>query len=345
MRDGMDAALEIVHRTGPEYGPGASNHAPMAVEAMLAMGRGDGIIPWLEWYGAELEEPPRGFAAIPRDGWREYLGKSDRVADWVSFFDGEIAEFGWQRTLTTWVPRFASAIVSRAAHGLIRTAHAARSLSVSNTAPRRHELAQGLGYWASTWQTLPGEPDVTDSLKFPSNAVERLCRLHEPGFVNQGLIWQSLLRLHDEPSFAGAIRLARPGPDVSGFLSNLTETAASWYLSDRTVPIVFVHTVTAPSALRFIAPYLVPSDLQQAARYAWQACAAMYAWFAMEDPKEPDLPRQEAPDLDDLRDRAVAAAGPHSIKFVEACLREYELNPNPVYLAAADDAIERVGSA
>ncbi len=45
MHDGMDAALEIVHRTGPEYGPGASNHAPMAVEAMLAMGRGDGIIP------------------------------------------------------------------------------------------------------------------------------------------------------------------------------------------------------------------------------------------------------------------------------------------------------------
>ena len=106
-------------------------------------------------------------------------------------------------TLTTWVPRFAPAIVSRAAHGLIRTAHAARSLSVSDTAPRRRELAQGLGYWASTWQTLPGEPSETDSPEFPSDAMERLRRLHEPGFVNQGLIWQSLLRLHDEPSFAG----------------------------------------------------------------------------------------------------------------------------------------------
>ena len=70
----------------------------------------------------------------------------------------------------------------------------------------------------------------------------------------------------------------------------------------------------------------------------------MYAWFAVEDPKEPHLPHQEDLALDDLRDRAVAAVGPHSIKFVEACLREYELNPNPIYLAAAGDAIERVGS-
>ena len=45
----------------------------------------------------------------------------------------------------------------------------------------------------------------------------------------------------------------------------------------------------------------------------------------------------------ELIDRAVAAGGAHSIKFTEACLREYSLNPNPVYLLAAQDAAERVG--
>ena len=45
----------------------------------------------------------------------------------------------------------------------------------------------------------------------------------------------------------------------------------------------------------------------------------------------------------ELTDRAVAAGGAHSIKFTEACLREYSLNPNPVYLLAAQDAAERVG--
>ena len=44
-----------------------------------------------------------------------------------------------------------------------------------------------------------------------------------------------------------------------------------------------------------------------------------------------------------LIDRAVAASGAHSIKFTEACLREYALNPKPVYLAAAYDVAERVG--
>ncbi len=42
-------------------------------------------------------------------------------------------------------------------------------------------------------------------------------------------------------------------------------------------------------------------------------------------------------------DRAVIAGGAHSIKFTEACLREYAINPNPVYLVAACDVTERVG--
>jgi len=44
-----------------------------------------------------------------------------------------------------------------------------------------------------------------------------------------------------------------------------------------------------------------------------------------------------------LIDRAVVAGGAHTIKFTEACLREYALHPKPVYLVAARDAAERVG--
>ncbi len=58
-----------------------------------------------------------------------------------------------------------------------------------------------------------------------------------------------------------------------------------------------------------------------------------------------DSSELEAPEEshDELIDRVVAAGGAHSIKFTEACLREYALNPNPVYLLAARDAPERVG--
>ncbi|MCZ6866317.1 MAG: hypothetical protein O7E55_03170 [Chloroflexi bacterium] len=91
-------------------------------------------------------------------------------------------------------------------------------------------------------------------------------------------------------------------------------------------------------------PYISEADARLAARYAWQACAAIYAWFSEELPAStPDFtPPTER--HEDLIDRAVTASGAHSIKFTEACLREYELNPKPVYLAAAYDVAQRVGN-
>lgn len=343
MRDGIDEALQIVHRTGPEYGPGASNHAPMAIEAMTAMERGDGIIPWLENYRAELDEAPRSVAPIAPDQWREALSDPTRVADWVAFFDREIDAAGWKAAVALWVPRLAPALISRAAHGLLRTAHAVRSLSGAETPPRLHELAHGLGYWASTWQTLPGEPAALAAPRPPSEAAQDVQRLHQPGFVSQGLIWQTMLRMREQTDFADTVNLAAPGDNISAFLSDLTQTAAHWYLSDRTAPFVFVHAVTAPSALRFIAPYLSDADARLAARYAWQACAAMYAWYMLEEPSRAPALAAEPPTQDELIDRAIHAAGPHAIKFTEACLREYQLNPNPIYLHAAHTAADRIG--
>ena len=90
-------------------------------------------------------------------------------------------------------------------------------------------------------------------------------------------------------------------------------------------------------------PYLDGADARQAAQYAWQACAGIYSWYSTTPPQ--DSAHRETPpeDRDELIDRAVAAGGAHSIKFTEACLREYALNPKSVYLAAARDVAERVG--
>ena len=64
----LDEALEIVHRTGPEFGPGLSNHAPMAAEALAVLGRGERAVGWVERYRTRLDEPPRGLAPISADG-------------------------------------------------------------------------------------------------------------------------------------------------------------------------------------------------------------------------------------------------------------------------------------
>ncbi len=57
-------------------------------------------------------------------------------------------------------------------------------------------------------------------------------------------------------------------------------------------------------------------------------------------------PTNAAPD--ETRYRLIALAvetgDDHAIKFTDVCLREYALNPNPVYLAAARHAIGVLGA-
>ncbi len=339
----IDDALEIVHGTGPEYGPGLSNHAPMGAEALVAMGRVDSVVAWVEEYVSELQPTPKSVRPISHEDWREALGDIRRFADWVAFFDRALVEAPWQSLLAEWVPLLAPSIMAAATHGLLRTAHAARSLAESETPLRIHEFAQGLGYWAARYQELPGRPSADDSTELPSDAVRRLRRVHGPGFEEQGPIFEELRGLDDEPDFESAIGLSGPSDDLSAFLSDLTETFAGLYLVNDSSPIAFVHTVTAPSSLRLIAPYLDEADARLIARYLWQACAAIYAWYGVRDPAPHTAPDVLYHDRDDLVDRALHARGPHTIKFTEACLRENAINQSPVYLSAARDAADRVG--
>ena len=48
-------------------------------------------------------------------------------------------------------------------------------------------------------------------------------------------------------------------------------------------------------------------------------------------------------DRDRLIDRAVATNDEHAIKFTEACLRQHGEIPDPLFLLAAEDAIDRLG--
>ena len=92
-------------------------------------------------------------------------------------------------------------------------------------------------------------------------------------------------------------------------------------------------------------PYLAEAEARHAARYAWQACVALYAWYATAPPASPATLCPPSADSATLIDRAMAAGGAHTIKFTEACLREYAYTPQAVYLVAVRDVIERVGSA
>ena len=339
----IDEMLDLLSFASSELVNGNANHGPMASEALFALGREEAVLPWVEEYRGRLTHRSAPSLPIRPDEWQEALGRRDRLGDWVEFFDRELESSPWQEVVRKWVPRLAPAVMAAATHGLIRTSHAVRSLSARETPQRTHELAQGLGYWAARYYTLPGTPSAANDGQTPRAALDHVERLHGPDFDGTGPIQEQIKGMEDQPEFAAAIDLVDTSGDISRFISDVTETFAGIYLASPKNLIAYVHTVTAPSALRRLTAYLNEADGRRATRYAWQACAAVYSWYSTIPVQDTSGMETPAEDQEDIIDRAVAAGGAHTIKFTEACLREYALNPNPVYLMAARDATERVG--
>jgi hypothetical protein len=311
----------------------------MATEALLALGRPDAVLPYAENYRRRLADRPSLVEAIDPLHWQDALGDVRRVSDWSAFFKRLIEEEGWQATVRTWVPRLGPGLMAGATHGLIRTAHGVRSLGAAETPGRLHELAEGLGYWAARYQLLPGSPSGRDAGLDPSEAMHRLPRY---AGEDRGLIFESVRGLDEQPSFSSAIDLVDTSGDLSLFVSRLTATSAAVFLANPDSPITFIHAVTAPSALRMLIAYLPEKDAKQAARYAWQAVAGLYAWFAEAPPLRVELVADEVVDASDIMDRATRTMDEHAIKFTEACLREERLAPNLAYRVAALLWIERL---
>src|SRR5438270_5745996 len=183
----IDDALHALKDTGPEFGGGLANHGPMAAEALIALGRSDLVMPWVEYYKRHLDEHPAARSPISKDEWREALGEHRRVGDWIAFFDAELRDRPWRSVLDEWAIELAPGLVAAGTHGLIRTAHAARSLDEAETPARCHELAEGLGYWAARYHRLPERRGSGGNLK-PSQAIRLVERVPAAEQVSGGLI-------------------------------------------------------------------------------------------------------------------------------------------------------------
>jgi len=332
--DVMDEALEMLAQTGPEYQGGLANHGPMASEALISMNRADAVVKWLEKYKKSLQPHPTATTKIDPVEWRQSLGNFNLSAEWVAFFDRELKEKSWRSVLNEWVINLAPGLSAAGGHGLLRTAHIARRLAQKETGNRIHELAEGLGYWAARYQIMPStEKKVAKQLQ-PSEAFNQIKLLPKEQRISGPSVLRGLLRLEDFPPFADVINMVHTSADPEKFISNLTETFATVYVENpsRNYIISFIHAVTAPSAIRLMLPALSDEARHGILRYGWQLAAGIYTAFGE------TLIKTNAALTDskgDLIDRAVNNGDEHVIKFTEACLREYVLNPKPIYLQAA----------
>jgi hypothetical protein len=335
----LDDALALLASAGPDLKNGMSNHAPMAVEAMCALGRTDAISPWLNRYREGLAPRPPADGRITEADWRAALGGGRRTGDWFPFFRNELEDHPWRDVLDRWAQRLAPGIVSAAMHGVIRTGHAVRAIGIRETPERRRELADGLAYWAAEYQSLPGDRR-TPARAMPSAAIARVPMIPPAERGRFDSLTGALGQLDTFEPFATTLAAVDPTDPVA-FLSDLTTTFARVYLAnahDWLTAIAFVHAVTGPSALRPMLPHLQPETARTTLAYVWQASAALYATFGAE-PGTPRVEPGEAPTFERLVDCAIASGDEHAIKFTEACLREHAIGREPAFLSAAERAI------
>ncbi|MER5961967.1 questin oxidase family protein [Streptomyces sp. NPDC002057] len=327
----LDEALERLHTTGPERDGWLSNHAPMAVEALVRHGRAPAVHRWLDQYAHKLEEPPPPSRPVTAGDWHEALGDPARTTDWTRFFARELdgAEARpWREVLAEWWPRLLPGIAGGATHPVIRTGHAVRTLLTpgeAGTAPRRAELAHALGYWAARHRPLPSltplavAPDAAAALDAVPPVPEQ-----------DGGIRARLAQLTAFPDWGTA-----PDPDTArALLTDLVTAATHRYATHgHGEPIMLVHAATAPNAVLRALPALPRELWAPSLAAAWAAAAAVTAAYT---PPEAGPYATTSLTAEEVFERAAAHGDDHTIKFTDTALDVGD----PLALAAAVRSIE-----
>jgi hypothetical protein len=317
----LDEALQSMALAGPDLRNGLTNHAPMATEALVALGRSDTAMRWLEEYRKNLTPRPAAGERIERGHWRSALAHPDRFTDWRKLFDNELEEAPWRTVVEKWAARLAPGISASATHGVIRTGHAVRGLVNRETPARRNELADGLALWASTYQELPTEKSAWVSVMGPAEAISRVAIVRAEKRKFSGTITSSLEALDHFPEFAPVIGLIDTSGEAAALISELTRTFARVYLAnahDLLSVIVFIHAVTSAAAVRKLLSHLSDATGRRAMRYAWQAGCALYAAFGKTrvTAHEPEPVSESGETLVDMASRAAMSMRSSSPKHV-----------------------------
>jgi hypothetical protein len=160
--EAVNVALDRLRTTGFYLDNFFANHGPMAAEAMARLGYCDEVDGWVgaNIHHRKYDPLPVGWQPINLESpehWHEALGDRKRGGDWVELFRRELAENPWREVLETWWPRLLPGCAGSLTHGLIRTAHAVRSLGAVDdpTELQIDELARGLAFFATGYSLVP----------------------------------------------------------------------------------------------------------------------------------------------------------------------------------------------
>ncbi len=305
-----DEALGRLIGFGPEYGGGLASHAPMVIDALFVLDRADAIHPWLDVYLRDLEP-------MPTPVGRRRLGELATVADWQQHYRQRLDDEPWAVVATDALGQLAPGLSGAATHGWLRTAHAVHGLQGGASASRITELSAALGYWAACHRVIAGDPTPLGPFDLVAAASALPALPPPPGTF---FISDAVANLDHEPAFAGAVAAAAAPLSIASVVAVAARLALR---GASTMPIAYVHAVTATCALATVAPLLEPAAVPGVAALGWQAAAALASAYPASGP----LPLGEsgaAVDLAALADRAIESGDEHAIKVVAAAVTARE---------------------
>lgn len=315
---------------------GFSNHLPMVLGALLALGATTGQLDaFARGYAPCL---PQASGAADEAGFVDFhaaqtaLRQASRLGlerRYLIYFDAQLAQHGLQEVLRVWLPQLWSGAAAAAFHGLIRTAYGAQFAN-------HGEVASGLAVWAAAYMeiTAPAEADGAAKLALPADqAVQAL--LAHAGLAqthwSKPLIASRMREVATHAAFAhavGAIKLAK-GVNIAELA-----TACAWQYAGG-LSFTAMHCVTALHAVLMLADAAPPDALQT----LWPAIAAalIVARSGAHDSGQYDAtlawPR--------IVEMALAASDDHLAKPVHSFQTFHVLTVDAVFLHAMSRLVTR----
>ncbi|MFZ3268615.1 MAG: hypothetical protein WA285_08300 [Mycobacterium sp.] len=300
--DAVNGALDRLRATGYYIGDFFANHGPMAAEALATLGYCDEVDGWLDANIRRSNYGPLPDPTQPIVDWQAALGDRRRGGDWFDLFRGELADRPWREVLQTWWPRLLPGCAGSLTHGLIRAAHAVRSLreAAQPSELQIDEFARGLGFWATVFAPPTTEPG-------------------EGGDLGAATVDWALSELTAE--YAGHYAATKPSFPIP-LIHTITAPAAMRLLLPELPDEL--HAVS----LRTIAQV----NRELFARFGGQHASGN------NELAEPATDRT----FISLAAEALDIGDEHAIKLCEAASREYAVRPDSRYLSATDTALNLI---
>ncbi|GGO41683.1 hypothetical protein GCM10012287_00920 [Streptomyces daqingensis] len=321
----LDEALQRLHSSGPERDGWLSNHAPMAVEALVRHGQAPLVHHWIDRYRDKLEDMPSPSSPVTDAGWPDALGDPRRLTDWTLYFTHALRERPWRDVLAQWWPRLLPGIPAAATHGVIRVGHAVRTLldgevgtagaaaDSSAQEPRRTELAHALGYWAARHQPLP-EVTALPAVDSPADGLAAVPRVED----QDGGIRERLAQISRLP--AAPVPEGEDPEHARALLQDTVRAATLRYATHaHGSAVMLVHAATAPNAVLRTLPALPRELWLPSLHAAWSAAAAVTAAYAPPSGTAPlRVPRGLTPE--EVFEQAAVHGDEHSVKLTDTAV-------------------------